>query len=150
MGNSPNVLGVNPGSANKMQYFGHLMTFLIHSVISAGLCWVILVLVYSLQNPRPNSEIKRLDFTYSPSDVQFYKMGILFLVAAIGSMLLFSLMFNSYQINFYGHTAIFSFIMLLLAGFIYKLVSGAPNLNLGKFVFWLLNQRHLQRCSTGY
>lgn len=116
-----------------MQYFEPLTSLLIHSIISVGLCLVILVLVYSLQNPRPNSEknmayecgFKPFDFTYYPFDVQFYRVGILFLLFDVEIMFFFPWVLNFYQINFYGHAAIFSFIMLLLVGFIYELKSGA-------------------------
>ena len=97
------------------------------------LCLVILLLVYSLQNPKPNSEknmayecgFKPFDFTYYPFDVQFYRVGILFLLFDVEIMFFFPWVLNFYQISRNGHMAIFSFILLLIVGFIYEMKSGA-------------------------
>lgn len=80
-----------------MQYFEPLTSLLLHSVVSLGLCLLIIVLVYSLQNSRPNSEknmayecgFKPFDFTYYPFDVQFYRVGILFLLFDVEIMFFF-------------------------------------------------------------
>ena len=132
MGSFPDVLGANPGPAIIiMQYFNPLTSLLIY--IFSSVCLVILILVYSLQNPRPNSEknmayecgFKPFNFTHYPFDVQFYRVGSLFLLFDVEIMFFFPWVLNFYQINFYGHAAIFSFIVLLLVGFIYELKSGA-------------------------
>jgi NADH:ubiquinone oxidoreductase subunit 3 (subunit A) len=73
---------------NIMVYFEPLISLLIHIIISAGLCLVIITAVYLLNTPKPNSEknisyecgFKPFDFAYYPFDIQFYRVGILFLL----------------------------------------------------------------------
>ena len=80
-----------------VQYFEPLMSLVLHSILSVGLCLIILVVVYLLQNPKPNSEknmayecgFKPFDFTYYPFDVQFYRVGILFLLFDVEIMFFF-------------------------------------------------------------
>ena len=96
MGSFPDVLGANPGPAIIiMQYFNPLTSLLIY--IFSSVCLVILILVYSLQNPRPNSEknmayecgFKPFNFTHYPFDVQFYRVGSLFLLFDVEIMFFF-------------------------------------------------------------
>jgi NADH-quinone oxidoreductase subunit A len=71
-----------------MLYVEFLINFFSHSLLTVGLCLIILLVVYLLNNPKPNSEknmayecgFKPFDFTYYPFDVQFYRVGILFLL----------------------------------------------------------------------
>jgi NADH:ubiquinone oxidoreductase subunit 3 (subunit A) len=68
---------------------------------------------------------KPFDFTYYPFDVQFYRVGILFLLFDVEIMFFFPWALNFYQISALGHFALLGFILLLFFGFIYELKSGA-------------------------
>jgi NADH-quinone oxidoreductase subunit A len=68
---------------------------------------------------------KPFDFTYYPFDVQFYRVGILFLLFDVEIMFFFPWALNFYQVQLVGHLSIFMFIILLLLGFVYEIASGA-------------------------
>lgn len=78
-------------------YLEPLIWISVHGLISSGLCGVILLAVALLTKPRPNSEknmayecgFKPFDFTYYPFDVQFYRVGILFLLFDVEIMFFF-------------------------------------------------------------
>ena len=116
-----------------MVYFESLITLLSHGVVSIGLCGLILVIVYILNNPKPNSEknmayecgFKPFDFTYYPFDVQFYRVGILFLLFDVEILFFFPWVLNFYQIDVTGHVTTILFIALLFFGFIYEVKSEA-------------------------
>lgn len=116
-----------------MIYFEPLISLLIHSFFSFALCSIILSIVYFLIIPRPNSEkniayecgFKPFTFTYSSFDVQFYRVGILFLLFDVEIIFLFPWVLNFYKISMIGHFFLFLFIITLLFGFIYEIKSGA-------------------------
>jgi len=116
-----------------MLYFESLISLLVHGVISVGLCGLILLIVYTLNNPRPDSEknmayecgFKPFDFTYYPFDVQFYRVSILFLLFDVEILFFFPWVLNFYQISMTGHFVVLFFITLLFAGFIYEVKSEA-------------------------
>lgn len=116
-----------------MFYFEPIILLIIHGGVCSALCLVILLLVALLTKPRPNSEknmayecgFKPFDFTYYPFDVQFYRVGILFLIFDVEIMFFFPWALNFHQISLTGHYAIMGFILLLLVGFLYELKSGA-------------------------
>ena len=115
-----------------MIYFEPLNFLLIHFFVSVGLCLVILVVVYLLNSPKPNSEknmayecgFKPFDFAYYPFDVQFYRVGILFLLFDVEIMFFFPWVLNFYQISLVGHLFMLLFIGLLILGFIYEVNIG--------------------------
>lgn len=80
-----------------MLYFETIFFLLVHFFFSVLLCLVILLLVYFLNTPKPNSEknmayecgFKPFDFLYYPFDVQFYRVGILFLLFDVEIMFFF-------------------------------------------------------------
>jgi NADH-quinone oxidoreductase subunit A len=108
---------------------------MIHAVICVALCLAILLIVYFINTPKPNSEkniayecgFKPFDFGYYPFDVQFYRVGILFLLFDVEIIFFFPWVLNFYQITYLGHTAILIFICLLFFGFIYEVKSKALN-----------------------
>lgn len=116
-----------------MFYFEPIFLLILHGFVCCILCFVILLLVALLTKPRPNSEknmayecgFKPFDFTYYPFDVQFYRVGILFLIFDVEIMFFFPWALNFYQISITGHYAVISFIILLLIGFLYEIKSGA-------------------------
>lgn len=116
-----------------MLYIEPLFILMMHGLISSGLCAVILLLVALLTKSRPSSEknmayecgFKPFDFAYFPFDVQFYRVGILFLLFDVEIMFFFPWALNFYQISSIGHSAVIAFIVLLLLGFVYELKSGA-------------------------
>ena|ERR1700733_10208993 len=116
-----------------MVYFEPLFTLIIYSVVSIAICFLILFVIYLLNQSKPNSEknmayecgFKPFDFAYYSFDVQFYRVGILFLLFDVEIIFLFPWVLNLYQISWIGHITICFFICLLFLGFIYELKSGA-------------------------
>lgn len=80
-----------------MLYFETIFFVSFHILLSFILCLVILLAVYFLNTPKPNSEknmayecgFKPFDFLYYPFDVQFYRVGILFLLFDVEIMFFF-------------------------------------------------------------
>ncbi len=115
-----------------MLYFEPLNFIYMHVFFSFCLCFLILLLVYLLNTPKPNSEknmayecgFKPFDFTYYPFDVQFYRVGILFLLFDVEIMFFFPWVLNFYQISLIGHCITFLFIGLLFLGFVYEITVG--------------------------
>lgn len=116
-----------------MVYFEPLISLLIHIIISAGLCLVIITAVYLLNTPKPNSEknmsyecgFKPFDFAYYPFDIQFYRVGILFLLFDVEILYFFPWVLNFYKISIIGHLSVLIFVVLLMLGFLYEYAVGA-------------------------
>lgn len=116
-----------------MIYFEPILLLGVHLLVSVLICWLLLLLVFFLAKPKPNSEknmayecgFKPFDFLYYPFDVQFYRVGILFLLFDVEIMFLFPWALNFYLISYFGHLMVISFILLLFIGFIYELKVGA-------------------------
>jgi NADH-quinone oxidoreductase subunit A len=93
------------------------------------------LVVFLINRPKPNREknmayecgFKPFDFLYYPFDVQFYRVGILFLLFDVEIMFLFPWVLNFYSISTAGHGAVLGFVILLFIGFLYELKVGALN-----------------------
>jgi NADH-quinone oxidoreductase subunit A len=80
-----------------MLYFQPIFFLWIHCLVSAGICSLILLIVFFLNRPKANNEknmayecgFKPFDFLYYPFDIQFYRVGILFLLFDVEIMFLF-------------------------------------------------------------
>jgi len=128
-----------------MVYFEPLASLLLHIIISAGLCLVIITAVYLLNTPKPNSEknqayecgFKPFDFAYYPFDIQFYRVGILFLLFDVEILYFFPWVLNFYKISMIGHVCVLVFVVLLILGFLYEYATGAlswyPQKDINKF-----------------
>jgi NADH-quinone oxidoreductase subunit A len=68
---------------------------------------------------------KPFDFLYYPFDIQFYRVGILFLLFDVEIMFLFPWTLNFYDISIVGHRSVVGFIVLLFIGFIFEVKKGA-------------------------
>ena len=63
--------------------------------------------------------------TRSPFSVQFYIVGILFLVFDLELVLLYPVTVSLYQVGSYGFWIVLVFFLVLTVGFVYELGSGA-------------------------
>lgn len=63
--------------------------------------------------------------TRSPFSIQFYVVGILFLVFDLEILLIYPFSASLYQIGSYGFWMVFIFFIILTMGFVYELGSGA-------------------------
>jgi len=112
-----------------MVFHEPLFSFLIYFIVSVILCCIILISCYLFNNPRFDNEknisyecgFKPFDFIYYPFDVQFYRVGILFLLFDVEIIFFFPWLLNFYIISIIGHFVIFVFIFLLLIGFLYEI-----------------------------
>lgn len=68
---------------------------------------------------------KPFDWYYYPFDVQFYRIGIIFLLFDVEIMFIFPWAVNFYMITLMGHAFVFLFLCIIFLGFIYELRSGA-------------------------
>ena len=116
-----------------MIYFEPILFFILYFVITVLLCLVILGIAYIAMAGTPNIEkgiayecgFKPFTFIYYPFDVQFYRIGILFLLFDIEIIFFFPWVLNFYQITYVGHINIIIFLGIILIGFVYELISGA-------------------------
>ncbi len=112
-----------------MVFHEPLFSFLIYFIVSVILCCIILISCYLVNNPRFDNEknisyecgFKPFDFIYYPFDVQFYRVGILFLLFDVEIIFFFPWLLNFYIISLLGHFVILVFIFLLLIGFLYEI-----------------------------
>lgn len=71
-----------------MLYFEPLYGLFVHTAVSTALCLVIFLAVYFVNTATPSHEknegyecgFKAVDVTYTAFDVQFYRIGVLFLL----------------------------------------------------------------------
>lgn len=116
-----------------MLYFEGKFAMVIYSIISIILILLLLCISYLVQKLKPSVEknslyecgFKPFDFFSFPFDVQFYRVGILFLLFDIEVLFLFPWALNFYIIPILGHVGVFLFLGLLLLGFLYELISDA-------------------------
>ncbi len=116
-----------------MLYFESLIALFIYIIWSLILCFAILTVAYFISFLRPAVEkntvyecgFKPFDYTYYPFDVQFYRTGILFLLFDVEIIFLFPWVLNFYEITIVGHLTVFTFIFLLIIGFVYEVRSEA-------------------------
>jgi NADH-quinone oxidoreductase subunit A len=116
-----------------MLYFEPLYGLFVHTAVSTALCLVIFLAVYFVNTATPSHEknegyecgFKAVDVTYTAFDVQFYRIGVLFLLFDVEILFFFPWILNFYKVSTSGHLAVAAFAILLFFGFIYELVNGA-------------------------
>lgn len=116
-----------------MLYFEGKASILLYCVVSVVLICILLAVSYLVQKLQPSAEkssiyecgFKPFDFFTFPFDIQFYRIGALFLLFDVEVLFLFPWALHFYQIPLTGHYAVFCFLFLLLAGFIYELATDA-------------------------
>ena len=64
---------------------------------------------------------------YQPFDVQFYRVGILFLLFDIEVIVLLPWSVNFFLVSEFGHFVIFLFLLVLFVGFFYEFFEGLLN-----------------------
>lgn len=118
-----------------MIYIEPIVALFFFSLVTLILCLVILLAAKIFSFSIPNAEkniayecgYKPFDYASYPFDIHFYRVGILFLLFDVEIIFLFPWVLNFYQLTLEGHYVVFSFIGLLLLGFIYEIKSEALN-----------------------
>ena len=116
-----------------MVYFEPVVSLILHTITCTMLCCGIIALAIVLGTSRPNKTkgtsyecgFKPFAFAYYPFDIQFYRVGILFLLFDVEILYFFPWVLNFYEITNSGHFIMLSFISLLVIGFLYEITSGA-------------------------
>jgi NADH:ubiquinone oxidoreductase subunit 3 (subunit A) len=112
-----------------MLFYEPLFSIFIYFIISIIICLVILLICYLINTPHFDNEknisyecgFKPFDFVYYAFDVQFYRVGILFLLFDVEIIFFFPWLLNFYIISIYGHLIIIIFIFFLFFGFLYEI-----------------------------
>lgn len=108
-------------------------TLLILFIFVPILTFILLALNLAFAVHRPDSEkvtsyecgFSAIPQTRSPFSVQFYIVGILFLVFDLEILLIYPFSASLYQIGSYGFWIVLIFFVILTMGFVYELGSGA-------------------------
>jgi NADH-ubiquinone oxidoreductase chain 3 len=109
-------------------------TIILYFLIIPILVILLLLRNYILAIHRPDSEkVTRYECGYSivygqtrnPFNIQFYLVGILFVVFDIEILISYPYRVNLYEIGTYGFTIFLIFFIILTIGFIYEFSSGA-------------------------
>lgn len=115
-----------------MAYFEQLFSLvlffsqsIILSIIFVGIGFIFGVpKSYFVKNSAYECGFKPFSFGYVPYDVQFYRIGILFLLLDVEVLFLFPWAANFYKFNCAAHVGVFLFLLILFSGFIYELKRG--------------------------
>lgn len=119
-----------------MFFINHSFLLSVYFTVVLLITCILLVLVYLLNKPVPyfNKNFAYecgfapfLKTIYQPFDVQFYRVGILFLLFDIEVIILLPWSINFFLISEIGHFAVFSFLLILLFAFIYEFCEGLLN-----------------------
>ena len=106
-------------------------------IIVPILAFVLLGLNILLANSKPNrAKVKPYecgfepisDQTRNPFQIQFYLVGVLFLVFDLELVLAFPLAVSLPQLGIYGLTILIIFFIILTVGFVFEIASGAVSL----------------------
>jgi NADH-quinone oxidoreductase subunit A len=116
-----------------MFYFESIFCLFIHLIYSFFLTCLLLFIVYLITPKNSNAEknaayecgFKPFEYGYFPFDIHFYRIGILFILFDVEILFFFPWLLNIYEIDFENHLVVFVFILLLIIGFVYEIVSGA-------------------------
>lgn len=125
-----------------MVFLNHGLVLSVYGVIVVLITVILLVVVYLLNKPLPYFN-KNFAYecgfapffktVYQPFDIQFYRVGILFLLFDIEVLILLPWSLNFFLISEIGHFVVFSFLIILLVAFIYEFCEGLlnwyPNIN---------------------
>jgi NADH-quinone oxidoreductase subunit A len=89
---------------------------------------LLIIFVFLLNKTKPTNNkninyecgFKSFNFIYIAYDIQFYRIGILFLLFDIEILFFFPWFLNFYEISLFGHLIMFIIIILLGFGFFYE------------------------------
>jgi NADH:ubiquinone oxidoreductase subunit 3 (subunit A) len=140
-----------------MVFLNHSLIFFIYFLVIVIVTIILLALVYILNKPLPyfNKNFAYecgfapfLKTIYQPFDVQFYRVGILFLLFDIEVIILLPWSINFFLISELGHFAVFSFLIIVLFAFIYEFYEGLLNWypNVIKYTYLLQNVASDKKC----
>jgi NADH:ubiquinone oxidoreductase subunit 3 (subunit A) len=119
-----------------MLFINHSLILSLYFILVTLITVILLVLVYILNKPLPyfNKNFAYecgfapfLKTVYQPFDIQFYRVGILFLLFDIEVIILLPWSINFFLVSEIGHFAVFSFLLILLFAFIYEFCAGLLN-----------------------
>lgn len=130
-----------------MIFLNHSLLLFIYFLTVCLITAVLLILVYILNKPSPyfNKNFAYecgfapfLKTIYQPFDVQFYRVGILFLLFDIEVIILLPWSMNFFLISEFGHYTVFLFLVVLFLGFVYEFCEGLLNWypNINKYTFF--------------
>lgn len=119
-----------------MLFLNHSLILFLYTCLVILITLVLLILVYILNKPLPYFN-KNFAYecgfapffktVYQPFDIQFYRVGILFLLFDIEVIILLPWSINFFLITEIGHYTVISFLSILLIGFIYEFYEGLLN-----------------------
>lgn len=121
-------------SANYLDAYGPLLLMFLAAMGISGA----LIAVSSLVGPRRASRVKDLPYecgipptgdAREPFSVQFYLVGLLFILFDIEAIFLYPWALVYRQLRVFGFVEMLVYILILLAGYIYLLKKGALDWN---------------------
>lgn len=108
----------------------------IYTIIIVSITGILVCLVFLLNKPQ-SSFNKNYSYEcgfapffktiYQPFDIQFYRVGVLFLLFDLEVIILLPWSINFFFISAIGHYIAISFLLILFVGFIYELIEGLLN-----------------------
>jgi NADH-quinone oxidoreductase subunit A len=110
-----------------------IFSLFLYLATAIALALLIIFIIYFVNLPVGSTDktiayecgFKPFDFNYYSFDVQFYRIGILFLLFDVEIIFFFPWFLNLYHISWIGQIFSFVFVVILSAGFIYELKVGA-------------------------
>lgn len=105
----------------------------LYCLVISAITLVLVILVYLLN--KPNSYYSKnysyecgfapfFKTVYQPFDVQFYRVGVLFLLFDLEVILLLPWSINFFLVSITGHYIAISFLLILFVGFVYEIIEG--------------------------
>lgn len=105
----------------------------VYAIVIVCITFILVCLVFLLNKPQ-SSFNKNYSYEcgfapffktiYQPFDVQFYRVGVLFLLFDLEVIILLPWSVNFFFITTLGHYTAISFLLILFVGFIYEFVEG--------------------------
>lgn len=119
-----------------MLFLNHSLLLFIYFCVISCITLLLLLIVYVLNKPIPyfNKNFAYecgfapfLKTIYQPFDIQFYRVGILFLLFDIEVIILLPWSMNFFLVSELGHYSVFLFLIVLFLGFLYEFAAGLLN-----------------------
>lgn len=119
-----------------MLFLNHSLLLFVYFCVISFITVLLLVVVYILNKPIPyfNKNFAYecgfapfLKTIYQPFDIQFYRVGILFLLFDIEVIILLPWSMNFFFVSELGHYSVFLFLIILFLGFLYEFAAGLLN-----------------------
>lgn len=116
--------------------YNHSFVFFFYFLIILLITVILVILVYFLNKPisyynkNYSYECGFAPFfktVYQPFDIQFYRVGLLFLLFDLEVIILLPWAVNFFLITQAGHYAAISFLLILFIGFFYEFIEGLLN-----------------------